>query len=147
MRISTVLIATVFLLAGTDFGATSTGRAFFVVVHRKNKTTALDKKALTQVFLKKRTQWSDDSVILPVDQSKSSAVREQFSEEVLGRSVAAVRAYWNQLVFSGRGVPPPELGSDEEVLRYVGQHAGAIGYVSAASDVDAATNVKIVQVR
>jgi ABC-type phosphate transport system substrate-binding protein len=118
-----------------------------VVVHRKNKATALDKKALAQVFLKKRTQWSDDSVILPVDQSKSSAVREQFSEEVLGRSVAAVRAYWNQLVFSGRGVPPPELGSDEEVLRYVGQHAGAIGYVSAASDVDAATNVKIVQVR
>jgi len=147
MRIPTILIATVFLLAGTGLGATSTGHAFFVVVHRKNKATALDKKTLAQVFLKKRTQWSDDAVILPVDQTKSSAVRRHFSEEVLGRSVAAVRAYWNQLVFSGRGVPPPELGSDEAVLRYVGQHAGAIGYVSAAADIDAATDVEIVQVR
>jgi hypothetical protein len=38
------------------------------------------------------------------------------------------------MIFSGRSLPPPELGSDDEVLRYVLAHPGAIGYVSGAAN-------------
>jgi len=45
--------------------------------------------------------------------------------------VEAVRRYWQQCIFSGRSVPPPELDSDEAIVRYVAKYRGAVGYVSA----------------
>jgi hypothetical protein len=48
------------------------------------------------------------------------------------RSAAAIRSYWQQRIFTGRGVPPPELESDAAVLRYVQTHRGGVGYVSEA---------------
>lgn len=55
---------------------------------------------------------------------------------MIKRSVEAVRSYWQQRIFSGRDVPPPELDTDEEVVRYVLKHDGAVGYVSAGADID-----------
>jgi ABC-type phosphate transport system substrate-binding protein len=115
-----------------------------VIVHPDNPVTRLDRKFITNAFLKKRTRWSDDTSIKPVDLEPDSAVRKKFSKDVLGRSVSAVRRYWNQQVFSGRGVPPPELDSEEDVVTYVTKNRGAIGYVSEGVDLEGA---KIVQVK
>jgi ABC-type phosphate transport system substrate-binding protein len=110
--------------------------AFRVIVNRKNPASRLDRHFVADAFLKKRTRWGNDVPIKPVDLPKKSAVRARFSRDVLGRDVAAVRRYWAQLVFSGRGVPPPELATDEEVIAYVAEHRGAIGYVSGDATID-----------
>jgi ABC-type phosphate transport system substrate-binding protein len=117
---------------------------FVVIVHGKSKVRTLDKKTAADMFLKKRTQWSDDAVVMPVDLQKSSAVRRVFSETVLNRSVESVRTYWNRQVFSGRNVPPPEVENDEAVMAYVARHPGAIGYVSGATTLK---DVRAVEVR
>jgi hypothetical protein len=54
-----------------------------------------------------------------------------------------VRAYWQQRIFSGRDVPPPELDSDQQVVDYVMKYPGAIGYVSGAADLKGARAVQI----
>ena len=66
----------------------------------------------------------------------------RFSRDVLERDVASVRRYWAQQVFSGRGVPPPEVTSDAEVVKYVASHPGAIGYVAGGADL---TGIKAVE--
>jgi ABC-type phosphate transport system substrate-binding protein len=110
--------------------------AFRVVVNAGHATGTADRRFVTDAFLKKTTRWPDGSLIRPVDLGPASPVRERFSEEVLGRSVAAVKSYWQQLVFSGRGLPPPELDGDAEVVSYVATHAGAIGYVSPTANIE-----------
>jgi len=107
---------------------------YTVIVNPKNPQSSIDRELAAQTFLKKVVTWEQGGVIRPVDLVPDSPVRRKFSEQVLGRSVAAVRSYWLQVVFSGRGVPPPELGSDEEVIRYVLREPGAIGYVSSRVD-------------
>ena len=77
-------------------------------------------------------------------QPASSAARRRFSEDVLGRTIEAVRRYWNQQVFSGRGVPPPQVDSEAAVVEYVLTHPGAIGYVTETTDVRGA---KVILVR
>jgi ABC-type phosphate transport system substrate-binding protein len=134
------------LVVGFSVATPAAQPSFAVIVHGKNRARALDKVTVADAFLKKRTQWSDESVILPVDLPRSSAVRRQFSEGVLGRSVESVRTYWNRQVFSGRSVPPPELESDDAVIQYVSKNPGAIGYISANANLKDA-NVKIVEVR
>lgn len=115
-----------------------------VIVHPSNPSSVLERKFVADAFLKKATRWSDEKVIKPVDGHRNSAVRQRFSEDVLRRSVEAVKAYWQQIVFSGRGVPPPELDTDADIVSYVLRNSGAIGYVSGGADLRGA---KIVQVR
>jgi ABC-type phosphate transport system substrate-binding protein len=117
---------------------------YVVIVNAANPASSADRKFLSDAFLKKTTRWRDGQLIRPVDQNADSAVRRRFSEEVLERSVTAVRSYWQQVIFSGRDVPPPELSGDGTVLEYVKNHAGAVGYVSGGASTAGA---KVVSVR
>jgi hypothetical protein len=103
---------------------------FLVVVPRDSAYAALDRVFVADAFLKKATRWPNGDVIKPVDRNPDAAVREHFSRSVLKRSVGAVKSYWQQIIFSGRDVPPPEVASDEDIVKYVTTHKGAIGYVS-----------------
>jgi len=117
---------------------------FRVLVHPDNPATSLSKDFVTDVFLKRTTRWSDGEAARPVDQRADTGARRTFSDSVLRRSVAAVKRYWQQRIFSGRDLPPPELDSDEAVVGYVLKHRGAIGYVSSGAKID---RTKVVSVQ
>ena len=103
---------------------------FQVIVHPGVEATSLDSGFVAASFLKKVTRWGDGSTVRPVDLDSRSTIRAAFSQRVIKRSVAAVRNYWQQRIFSGRDVPPPEVESERAAMRYVAEHPGAIGYVS-----------------
>lgn len=118
--------------------------AFRVVVNTANPLDSASEQLLTDLFLKKRVEWPNGEAARPVDLKADSDTRREFSRSVLHRSVAAVKSYWQQMIFAGRGVPPPELASDEAVIDYVARHRGAVGYVSPST---ALTGVKAISVR
>jgi hypothetical protein len=134
------------LLLALALGAPAEERApaYRVVVNRQNPETALDRKFVADALLKRTTRWPDGTLIRPADLTASAPARQRLSNDLLGRSVEAVRSYWEQAIFSGRDTPPPELDSDEAMVRFVARHAGAIGYVSGTADV---SSVKTVSVR
>jgi ABC-type phosphate transport system substrate-binding protein len=117
---------------------------FQMIVHPSNPATAVDRHFVADAFFKKVTRWPHDEAIRPADLDADSPVRRRFSEQVLRRSVASVKIYWQQLVFSGRDVPPPELDSDWQVVRFVLKHPGAIGYISPGASLEGA---KVLTVR
>lgn len=116
--------------------ATAEPAGYVVIVHPTNPTSRVSRDYLADVFLKRTTQWPNDQPIRPVDLPTRSGVRRRFVENVLGRSVGAVRIYWQQVIFSGRGLPPVELAGDAQVVEYVRGHRGAIGYVSAGTNLE-----------
>ncbi|HEY4241321.1 MAG TPA: hypothetical protein VGM88_15980 [Kofleriaceae bacterium] len=135
------------IACATSVVAAAEPTSFVVIVNAHNPVRSLDKRTIANAFLKKERHWGDDSPILPVDQKPGASVRSRFTDAILDRPAASVRTYWSQLVFSGRGTPPPELDSDAAVIEYVGSHAGAIGYVSAGAALDPAKQVAAVQVK
>jgi hypothetical protein len=106
---------------------------FRIVVHPNNPARSAERAFLSDVFLKKHTRWNDGEAIRPVDLRPAHPARQKFTERVLKRSVGAVRSYWQQRIFSGRDVPPPELETDDEVLAFVAKYPGAIGYLSGTA--------------
>jgi hypothetical protein len=119
---------------GAPFPPAPPPAGYRVVVHHSNPGAGVDRRFLSQAFLRKTASWPHGEAIRPVDLPADSAVRRRFSEEVHGRSVAAVKSYWQQVIFSGRGLPPPELESDQAVIRFVSRYPGAVGYVSGDAD-------------
>jgi ABC-type phosphate transport system substrate-binding protein len=105
---------------------------FQLIVHPSNGLSSITSELVSQVFFKRATRWDNGQAIRPVDLRPDSGVRRVFSDVVLKRSVTAVRSYWQQRIFSGRELPPPELDTDEAVSSFVARSPGAIGYVSSA---------------
>ena len=138
-----LLIVLILLMSEIIFYAQQ-AEPFKVIVNASNPVTELTKKDVSKMFMKKLARWENGTPVLPVDQVESSSVRKQFSEAVLGKTVSAVKSYWQEQIFSGKGVPPPEKTSDKEVIDYVKANAGAIGYVSADASL---TGVKAVEVK
>ena len=69
-----------------------------------------------------------------MDLVDSSAIRQDFSKGIHGRKVSSIKAYWQKEIFSGRNVPPSEKKTEREVLQFVSNNPGAIGYVSASAN-------------
>jgi ABC-type phosphate transport system substrate-binding protein len=115
--------------------AASAGEArdFLLIVNPANSLREAPREQVADAFLKKLTRWPDGERIRPVDLRTDNGVRWRFSERVLMRSVGAVRSYWQQRIFSGRDVPPPEVDSDASVIAFVAKVPGAVGYVSAGA--------------
>jgi ABC-type phosphate transport system substrate-binding protein len=117
--------------------------AFIVIVNPHTQVARVDRKFLAEVFFRRATRWPDDTPIHPVDLGPDSPARIRFSLDVLARSVSAVRSFWQQRIFSGQGLPPPELADDSEVVTYVAGHPGAIGYVSYGARIEGARAVEV----
>lgn len=115
--------------ARTAAQATAPAPAYRVIVNPRAGVTSISKKDLAKIFLKKTTTWPGGAKALPVDQAVSAPVREAFSRAVHGKSARAVKNWWNQQIYSGAGVPPPELAGDAKVVAYVLANPGAVGYV------------------
>jgi ABC-type phosphate transport system substrate-binding protein len=116
---------------------------YLVIVHPGVSVERLSTAELSDMFLKKTERWPDGTRVFPVDQVEASPVRASFSRDVHDRAVAAIKAYWQQRIFSGRDVPPPEKTSDRDVVEYVRTTRGAIGYVSFASPHDGVATVRV----
>ena len=126
-----LLIAAVAAIMTAPVAAQQGG--YIVIVNDANVVSALSTEEVSKIFFKKAQRWSNGVDVVAVDQPENAAVREAFSVAVHGKSVGAVRAYWQQQIFSGRAVPPAEKASDEQVVAFVRSTPGAIGYVSAGA--------------
>jgi ABC-type phosphate transport system substrate-binding protein len=108
---------------------------FAVIVNASNPVSTLSKDEVAKLFLKKTVSWKSGESAAPVELPPTAKARESFAREVLNKSVAQVRSYWQQQIFSGKDVPPPEKPSEDDVLAYVRANPNAIGYVSRTTNI------------
>jgi ABC-type phosphate transport system substrate-binding protein len=100
-----------------------------VITHPGVKEIGLSKNKLAQIYLGKIKNYSNGRSIKPVDLPKSSPAHKKFYKSVVKKSDSAVKRYWSKLQFTGKGKPPKELSSAREVIKWVANTEGAIGYI------------------
>jgi len=133
------LITFAFLLISGGLHAQS----FKVVVDSGNPITSLTRSEASDLFLKKKTKWVNGTTVFPVDLISGSKVREDFSQQIHGKGVATIRAFWKQAVSSGKVSAPPEKANDAEVIDFIKKNPGAIGYVSSTTN---SAGLKVVKI-
>ena len=139
-----VVVGSLALFAVSARAQSAQPAPYKVIINASNPVTWVKKSELAAMFLKKADSWATGALVVPVDQPERAAVRQSFSRDVIGKPPAAVKSYWNQLVFSGRSVPPPEKLTDAEVILFVKSTPSAVGYVSATTKTK---GVKVLLVR
>lgn len=140
--IRTLLAAALLVLLWTDHPSTQ-GASFVVVVNKANPVKALTLVELRRIFMKQSRMWSHAEPMVPVDWDSTADVRQQFSKQVMNRSVREMAEYWVQQSMTQGITPPSTQRSARSVLRFVAGVPGAISYVPPADVDDTVMVVKV----
>ena len=104
-----------------------------VVVSHDTPVDSLPTSQLQSVFLGRSSQLPGELRAVPLDQAEGNRVREVFYRDIVGQSPAQIKAHWSKILFTGRGRPPRQVASDEDVKLLIAGNPGMIGYINAAS--------------
>ncbi len=102
----------------------------------------ISSKDIKQIFLGKKKKWPDNTKIHFVISNEEN-LHGAFVKTFIKRSPKQFKAYWKNMVFSGKGKPPKSFKTTEELIEYVANTEGAIGYIDSGTTV---VNVNTVSV-
>ncbi|MGV8835572.1 phosphate ABC transporter substrate-binding protein [Cellvibrio sp.] len=130
------LLAATFTLALASFAWAEVA----VIAHPSAGFDSLTEDDVARLFLGKSKSFPSGAQAVPVNQNEGSAARDKFNEAVCKKNANQYKAYWSQLVFTGKGTPPKDAGDDAAVKALIAANPNMIGYVDAGA-VDATVKV------
>ncbi|MBZ9611859.1 phosphate ABC transporter substrate-binding protein [Rheinheimera maricola] len=125
-----VIIILSFLVMGTV-------QAGIVVIAHPANSNSVTVEELQRLYTGKSSSFANGDAVLPLNLTDANTLRGSFDEKALGRSSSQIKAYWSKLVFTGKGTPPKEVSSDEEMIKLVSSNPNILGYVGSDTDVSA----------
>jgi ABC-type phosphate transport system substrate-binding protein len=136
MKKSIRLLAATIMLGVASF----TWAEVAVIVHPSAGFDSLTEEEVSRLFLGKSKSFPAGASAVPVNQNEGSATRDKFNETVCKKNASQYKAYWSQLVFTGKGTPPKDAGDDAAVKALVAANPNMIGYIDSSA-VDASVKV------
>ncbi|PLX92627.1 MAG: hypothetical protein C0620_09165 [Desulfuromonas sp.] len=112
-----------------------------MIIHPDNPVETLSQRQVIDIFMGREVRFPNGATAIPVDQAPNSPVRERYYQQLIGKSIAQINAYWARLLFTGRATPPRVLGSNEAVMDTVLNNRDVIAYIDRA---DLTDQVKII---
>lgn len=116
------------LVAGFLGGMAGGANAEEVVVIAHSALPKADRPAVLRLFTGRTVSIGAQNVT-PVNLPPGNPVREEFLKACLEQTEEQYTGYWLVRRYVGKGAPPIEMGSVDEVLKYVQDTPGAVGYV------------------
>jgi hypothetical protein len=101
-----------------------------VIVPQGHNLRQISASELSLIFWRKKLYWADGKRIQTLNYAANNPLRLQFSQTILKSMPETQSDYWNGLYFHGIS-PPHVVHSQEAMLRFVADSAGAIGYIDA----------------
>ncbi|MCE1183549.1 MAG: hypothetical protein LWW81_14770 [Rhodocyclales bacterium] len=111
-----------------------------VVVSARSGIAVMTRNEVVNIFLGRTRQFFNGNEVRVVDMAEGHPDRARFYQGLFGKDPSQVDAYLSKQWFSGRGQPFARVDNSEEVVRWVLNYPGGVGYVDA-SKVDARVRV------
>ena len=121
------------------------GAGFVLVVNEANPLDHAARADVSKLFLKRAPTWANGVPALPCDLSSSSPARKAFSQDVHGKPVWVIVAFWQQEIAAGRSQPPASCSSEVHALQAVRDNPGAIAYVAEGTALGAGLKILALQ--
>ena len=122
-------------------GSTTSFADVLIIANKNVSEDSISKEDVKNIFLGNTVKWKDKSsisfVILKND------VHRAFLKEYIKRSSSQYGNYWKKMVFTGKGRQPRAFETEKELIRYVAETDGAIGYINKGTEM---MNVKTINV-
>lgn len=120
--------------------ASSAQAGVVVIVSAGTAVESLSPDDVSRIFLGKNKKFPNGEQAVPINQDEGKPARGEFYQKVCAKDEGQYRAYWSQLIFTGKGAPPKDGGDDAAVKELIAKNPNLIGYVNE-SVVDASVKV------
>ncbi len=110
----------------------STTDDLLIIAHKNTPVNRISSDALTEIYSNSKTKWSNGDKIFVVI-LKRGVVHEAFVHDLLGTTSKKLIDIWKRVIFTGVGTPPKMVKTEAEMIEYVANKKGSIGYISSKS--------------
>jgi ABC-type phosphate transport system substrate-binding protein len=114
------------ILAASGFLSIAQAGELAVVVGANSPTASMNADQVSQIFLGK------SSTLVPIDQNEGTT-KTEFYKKVADKELSQVKSIWSKIAFTGKGVPPKEVGGNAEVKKQLASDPKAIGYIDKSA--------------
>lgn len=123
------------------------GDPVVVIVNVENKVSDLSLTEVRMYWMRRpKKRWEEiDKLIKPVDLKGQSDTKSSFYSKVLKMEKDIVESYFTARQYQNGEKSPDLFSTDKEIINFIGNEIGAIGYVKRSSlDAQSFEKVKIV---
>lgn len=119
------IFAILFILAAFSpvFAATQ------IVVNKSVSASGFSKADIRAIFTMQKRFWSNNAQIKVYTLPDSSPLHKSFIKDKLQMFPHQIRKIWDRMTFSGTGMTPIELDSEEEMIDKIATTPNSIGYL------------------
>lgn len=122
------------MLWGLSVVVPSTVLADVSIIANKAITVAsVSEREAKKIWLGKKKSMPGGGVIKLADLPIGDATRNVFYRTLVKKKEKQLKAYWAKIIFTGKGYPPQVFDSESEIVEWVANTPGAMGYVSSAA--------------
>ena len=108
-----------------------------VITNADEANTKVDRDMLRAIYLIRVQHWPDGRPIRVFVLPDDDPLHDRFAREVLATYPYVLRSTWDRIVFTGTGLAPIMVKSEQEMRERVMTTPGAIGYVRKPPDAKA----------
>ena len=145
MKTKTLLITMLlfFIIAFyVELNAQMTYEKVKIIANKDVPVNSLSQKELKNIFMGKKTKWQDKTSIKFTLLNRETDYKKFL--ELIDYSAAKYERYWKKQVFTGKAKMPKTVKTAEEMIQYISENQGAIGYI--LTDKIDNENIKIISI-
>ena len=134
------------LILSFSFSSFAQSHAFSIIVNSKVNIDSISMNVLKEIYTGNRSFWNENLRIRPIRTSDSNLITEQFVNTVMSQSLSQYLQDWRLKLFSGKALPPKKAESSQEIISFVEQNEGGIGFVPANQTITS-SQIKIISLQ
>ena len=116
-----------------------------VIVNEKINAETITSANLKAIYAGNMNFWPTGERVRAARLNDESSLTTQFLNEVMQNTLPEFLQHWRHKLFAGRALPPKKVENDADMIRFVKEYEGAIGFVSNGTNTKAA-GVKSIRV-
>lgn len=115
-----------------------------IVAHPSVEANSLSSNDIRLIYSGNKRSWKDGQPIKFVILSEKE-IHQQFTRSFLQKTEDQFLRYWRKQIFTGQGSMPKSFKSEKELLKFVANTEGAVGYVSKNTSTSKVKILKIIK--
>jgi len=130
-----MLFSKLLLLMIIFFVVNLEAKSLSVIVSKDSSLFTLSINTLSKLFLSKTKSLPNgkQAITLELDNKEYRAL---FYTKVSLKNERQLRKYWTTMIFTGRGTPPKQMKTINEIIEYVKKNTNAIAYIPSSNIID-----------
>ncbi len=114
-----------------------------VITNNSADIASIKTTQLRRIYSMRQVKWANGVPITIFVLSSTTKIHQQFCKETLRLFPYQLDRIWNKLTFSGMGIAPTIVSSEQELIQAVKSTTGAIGYIENINEVSDVNRLEI----